>query len=237
MAALSTKLSTAALDKHPQSKERGITLDLGFSSFEVRGFEVVGGLSKVAAVDVATARSVEEGKRERIGTLCMHLWQQAAMAQDAPCVQQLPCCHSRVCRQWHKQPPLVPPARHLHCRLQPPPLHARTHACVQMPMPEHLKALPYDELQFTLVDCPGHASLIRTIIGGVQIIDMMILVIDITKGLQAQTAECLVVGEVATSRMAVVLNKVDMLPEEDRAKVRRRARVRVHGSMQRAGKG
>lgn len=33
VAALSTQLSTAALDKHPQSKERGITLDLGFSSF------------------------------------------------------------------------------------------------------------------------------------------------------------------------------------------------------------
>ena len=27
--------STAAFDKHPQSKERGITLDLGFSSFSV----------------------------------------------------------------------------------------------------------------------------------------------------------------------------------------------------------
>jgi len=37
-------------------------------------------------------------------------------------------------------------------------------------------------LQFTLVDCPGHASLIRTIIGGAQIIDIMILVIDVTKG-------------------------------------------------------
>ncbi len=31
--ALSTELSTAALDKHPQSQERGITLDLGFSGF------------------------------------------------------------------------------------------------------------------------------------------------------------------------------------------------------------
>lgn len=31
--ALSTHLSTASLDKNPQSKERGITLDLGFSSF------------------------------------------------------------------------------------------------------------------------------------------------------------------------------------------------------------
>lgn len=31
--ALSTTLSTAALDKHPQSQQRGITLDLGFSAF------------------------------------------------------------------------------------------------------------------------------------------------------------------------------------------------------------
>ena len=31
--ALSTELSTAALDKNPQSQERGITLDLGFSGF------------------------------------------------------------------------------------------------------------------------------------------------------------------------------------------------------------
>lgn len=42
MAALSTTLSTAALDKHPQSKERGITLDLGFSSFTVRALTVCG---------------------------------------------------------------------------------------------------------------------------------------------------------------------------------------------------
>ena len=33
--ALSTTASTAAFDKNPQSKERGITLDLGFSSFLV----------------------------------------------------------------------------------------------------------------------------------------------------------------------------------------------------------
>jgi len=31
--ALSTVASTASFDKNPQSKERGITLDLGFSSF------------------------------------------------------------------------------------------------------------------------------------------------------------------------------------------------------------
>ena len=36
VAALSTTLSTAALDKHPQSKQRGITLDLGFSAVTVQ---------------------------------------------------------------------------------------------------------------------------------------------------------------------------------------------------------
>lgn len=72
VAALSTTLSTAALDKHPQSRERGITLDLGFSSFTV-------------------------------------------------------------------------------------------------PAPPHIAAAGYSHVQFTLVDCPGHASLIRTIIGGAQV--------------------------------------------------------------------
>ena len=116
--ALSTTVSTAGLDKHPQSQERGINLDLGFSSFEVT-------------------------------------------------------------------------------------------------MPQHIReAAPhYEKLQFTLVDCPGHASLIRTIIGGAQIIDMMMLVIDVTKGVQTQTAECLVVGEILMNNLVVVLNKIDMLPE------------------------
>ncbi|KAJ8601465.1 hypothetical protein CTAYLR_005707 [Chrysophaeum taylorii] len=110
--ALSTTLSTAALDKHPQSQQRGITIDLGFSAF-----------------------SVPWGDRE---------------------------------------------------------------------------------LQFTLVDCPGHASLIRTIIGGAQIIDMMLLVVDCVKGIQTQTAECLVIGEITTDDLVVVLNKIDSLPEFER---------------------
>lgn len=78
--ALSTTASTAAFDKQPQSRERGITLDLGFSCFSVP----------------------------------------------------------------------------LPARLRPAPLGAE------------LEPEPGAEsrLQVTLVDCPGHASLIRTIIGG-----------------------------------------------------------------------
>ena len=120
--ALSTLLSTAALDKNPQSQQRGITLDLGFSAFT-------------------------------------------------------------------------------------------------LPMPDHLKessGTGHDFLQFTLVDCPGHASLIRTIIGGAQIIDMMILVVDANKGIQTQTAECIVIGEITTDKLIIVLNKCDLLPEAER---------------------
>ncbi|KAM7301027.1 selenocysteine-specific elongation factor [Ixodes scapularis] len=117
--AVSTIASTASFDKNPQSQERGITIDLGFSSFQVSA-------------------------------------------------------------------------------------------------PEHIRS-SYEHLQFTLVDCPGHASLIKTIIGGAQIIDMMMLVIDITKGIQTQTAECLVIGEITCDHMLLVLNKVDLLPESKRA--------------------
>ena len=89
--ALSTVTSTASLDKAPASQERGITLDLGFSSFS------------------STRPDTEAWKDVKI----------------------------------------------------------------DVPEGEESK-----ELQFCLVDCPGHASLIRTVIGGAQIIDLCCLVID-----------------------------------------------------------
>lgn len=115
---LSTVGSTAAFDKNPQSQARGITLDLGFSTFSLK-------------------------------------------------------------------------------------------------VPEHLRNETQSEsIQYTLVDCPGHASLIKTIIGGAQIIDMMILVIDATKGIQTQTAECLVLGEITCKKVIIALNKIDMINKE-----------------------
>uniref|UniRef100_A0A8C4P3X3 Eukaryotic elongation factor, selenocysteine-tRNA specific n=1 Tax=Dromaius novaehollandiae TaxID=8790 RepID=A0A8C4P3X3_DRONO len=88
-------------------------------------------------------------------------------------------------------------------------------SCLRTALPPQLGPGP-GELQFTLVDCPGHASLIRTIIGGAQIIDLMMLVIDVTKGMQTQSAECLVIGQIACQKMVVVLNKIDLLPESKR---------------------
>lgn len=121
--ALSDISSTAAFDKNPQSQERGITLDLGFSA----------------------------------------------------------------------------------------------HTCE---LPAHLQFLlpAYNRLQFTFVDCPGHAKLIRTIIGGAQIIDLMILVVDVTKGIQTQTGECLVIGEITCTQMVIALNKIDQLDVATRQK-------------------
>ena len=125
---LSTVLSTAALDKHPQSQKRGITLDLGFSALSI-------------------------------------------------------------------------------------------------PMPSHLPQL-YSSLQLTLVDCPGHASLIRTIIAGASIIDKMLLVIDATKGIQTQTAECLVISELLiTSSLVVALNKIDLVEESKLDQVENKIRT------------
>ncbi|MGH0114727.1 UNVERIFIED_CONTAM: hypothetical protein FKN15_043654 [Acipenser sinensis] len=137
--ALSTTASTAAFDKNPQSKERGITLDLGFSSFTV--------------------------------DLPIHLKEQCGQAG-------------------------------------------------------------YERLQVTLVDCPGHASLIRTIIGGAQIIDLMLLVVDVMKGVQTQTAECLVIGEMACPRMVVVLNKTDLLPAAKRQGAIDKMSKRLHKTLE-----
>ncbi|XP_010746783.2 selenocysteine-specific elongation factor isoform X1 [Larimichthys crocea] len=138
--ALSSTASTAAFDKNPQSRERGITLDLGFSSFTV----------------------------------------------DLP-------DHLRDDSGGQKQ---------------------------------------YERLQFTLVDCPGHASLIRTIIGGAQIIDLMMLVVDVVKGVQTQTAECLLIGELTCPRMVVVLNKTDLLPPNKRQSAIEKMTKRLHKTLE-----
>ncbi|RWS23978.1 selenocysteine-specific elongation factor-like protein [Leptotrombidium deliense] len=89
-------------------------------------------------------------------------------------------------------------------------------SCVQLPIPERFKDTGFTSMQLTLVDCPGHASLIRTIIMGAEIIDLMLLIVDVTKGIQTQTAECIVIGEITCDKMIVVLNKVDLIEASKR---------------------
>lgn len=154
--ALSTTASTAAFDKNPQSKERGITIDLGFSCFHLD-------VDETFAPEFVSALLIFQN--------------------DTTLLLQV--------------------ERNLHT------------------------------VQVTLVDCPGHASLIRTVIGGAQIIDICLLVIDAVKGanvpchfdisefspagVQTQTAECLIVAEITAPRqMIVVVNKIDLIPEAER---------------------
>ena len=69
--------------------------------------------------------------------------------------------------------------------------------------------LPFYHIEFELqVHVPS--------IPGAQIIDLMMLVIDVTKGMQTQTAECLVIGEITCDHLIVVLNKIDQFPEAKR---------------------
>eukprot|EP01083_Nonionella_stella_P159927 522264_1 len=140
--ALSTHFSTASIDKSPQEKERGITIELGFSCFSI-------------------------------------------------------------------------PVHKIPNKLQ------------------HAVSSQIEELQFTLVDCPGHASLIKTIIGGAQIIDFMLLVIDINKGIQTQTAECLVLGQILTKKtqIIVVLNKMDLFYKSLHKKKHNKAKQKLDKKM------
>ena len=95
---------------------------------------------------------------------------------------------------------------------------------MQVPCPPSLRpVLKADTLQFTLVDCPGHASLIKTILVGAQIMDVTILVVDATKGVQPQTAECIILAELLSSCSVVALNKIDLFPEDKRMKHARKA--------------
>ena len=52
-----------------------------------------------------------------------------------------------------------------------------------------------------------------------------LLVVDVTKGIQTQTAECLVIGEITCGSMIVVLNKTDLLPEDKRQATISKVRV------------
>ncbi|KAF4682837.1 hypothetical protein FOZ60_010067 [Perkinsus olseni] len=111
--ALTQVASTASLDKNPQSVRRGITIDLGFSSFTVK----------------------QQQQHQRDGTTTTTNEDTDELAS---------------------------------------PSSSTT-------LPQSFLSEGYNSIQFCLVDCPGHASLIRTIIGGAQIIDVCMLVIDITK--------------------------------------------------------
>ena len=123
---ISSISSTASFDKNPQSKERGITLDLGFSA-----------------------------------------------------------------------------------------LYIQTPKIIKEKFSSNKKIVQSEYIQITLVDCPGHASLIRTVISGASIIDTVILVIDSVKGIQIQTVECIALSEILCQKITIALSKIDLLKNKE----------------------
>lgn len=78
-----------------------------------------------------------------------------------------------------------------------------------------------EQVQVTLVDCPGHASLFRTVLGAAHIIDIILIVVDGSKGIQTQTAECLVLAGLVTEAVIICINKVDACQFDNGAKIKR----------------
>jgi len=60
----------------------------------------------------------------------------------------------------------------------------------------------------------------------------MILVVDVVKGVQTQTAECLLIGELTCPRMVVVLNKIDLLPPNKRQSAIEKMTKRLHKTLE-----
>ena len=82
-----------------------------------------------------------------------------------------------------------------------------------------------DEFKIALVDAPGHADLIRSVVASANIIDLAILVIDATKGPEMQTGEHMVILEsLGIEQVLVAMNKIDLIdgqPEDKAQEVRR----------------
>ncbi|PFH33565.1 elongation factor Tu GTP binding domain-containing protein [Besnoitia besnoiti] len=193
--------STASLDKHPQSQERGITIDLGFSAFTLN-LDTSCPSSNCSAGSAGQAvRQATPGEKGKGSCFLKRDDEEANTASPATgASSHCPC-------------PCTADARE--------PFPRCTYTEEETVYASGVVSGKNDRetpVQICLVDCPGHASLIRTIIGGAQIIDVVLLVIDATKGIQTQTAECLVVAELLARHLIVVLNKIDLFPEATRAK-------------------
>lgn len=135
---LSTLASTASLDKAPQSKERGMTLDLGFSLLE---------FNKISSTSSTSTSSID---------------------------------------------------------------------------------------RITLVDSPGHSSLIKAVIQGASTSDLSLLLLDSRIGknmsetvneneiFKTSTIESIALSEILLKKLIIVLNKSDLLPEVEEENIERK---------------
>lgn len=79
---------------------------------------------------------------------------------------------------------------------------------------------PLEKFMVTLVDAPGHADLIKSVVSGASIIDTALLIIDAKHGPQVQTGEhLLILDQLAISRILVIVNKIDLVPDLNKQKM------------------
>ncbi|KAK0422711.1 hypothetical protein QR680_007738 [Steinernema hermaphroditum] len=72
--------------------------------------------------------------------------------------------------------------------------------------------LTINDTKIALIDCPGHASLIKAVLAASSVFDAAIVVINAARGIEPQTAEHLLIASIlCPQHVAVVLNKVDLV--------------------------
>ncbi|VDM09379.1 unnamed protein product [Wuchereria bancrofti] len=85
--------------------------------------------------------------------------------------------------------------------------------------------LTIDNTVIALIDCPGHASLIRSVLAASSVFDMAIIVIDSSKGIEQQTAEhLLLVSLFCPDHVVLVINKIDLVDERAVEQMTKRCR-------------
>ncbi|VDK53925.1 unnamed protein product, partial [Cylicostephanus goldi] len=70
--------------------------------------------------------------------------------------------------------------------------------------------------RLALIDCPGHAGLIKAVLAASSVFDMAIVVIDASSGIQPQTAEHLLLCSIFCPKQVIlVLNKIDLVKQSE----------------------
>jgi selenocysteine-specific elongation factor len=93
-------------------------------------------------------------------------------------------------------------------------------------------AFNLDPYQVTLVDAPGHADLIRSVVAGANIIDAAILVIAADEGPKPQTGEhILILDSFNISKALIIINKVDLVDESRIDTVERSIKALLKGTI------
>ncbi|MHA1480718.1 MAG: selenocysteine-specific translation elongation factor [Candidatus Thorarchaeota archaeon] len=88
-----------------------------------------------------------------------------------------------------------------------------------------------DNYLVTLVDAPGHADLIRSVVAGANIIDAAILVIAADQGPQLQTGEHIVVlSLLGVKSIVVAITKADLVPASQLESIEAQSRVILHSA-------